>query len=253
MNRFAGRVALVTGASRGIGLAVARRLAREGARVCVTARRSEHLTTAAQEIERAGRDGGVLTVAGDAADPAHQDETVKLVMERFGRIDVLVNNSAANPVFGPVLDLDDAAMNKILQTNVVAPVSWIRKVHAAWQGGNGGCVVNVAAVAGLRPIGGIGGYGASKAALIRLTEQLAIELAPGIRVNAVAPGVVKTRFARRLYDGVEEQVASRYPLKRLGEPGDVADLVAYLASDEAAWVTGQTVVVDGGLSLGESA
>jgi NAD(P)-dependent dehydrogenase (short-subunit alcohol dehydrogenase family) len=248
MNRFAGRVALVTGASRGIGLAVAQRLAREGAQVCITARGSEHLSTAAHEVG-----DGVLTVAGDAADPVHQDETVKLVMERFGRIDVLVNNSGANPVYGPVLSLDDAAMNKILQVNLVAPVSWIRKVHAAWQGGHGGCVVNVAAVAGLRPVGGIGGYGASKAALIRLTEQLAIELAPKIRVNAVAPGVVKTRFARRLYDGMEEQVASRYPLKRLGEPGDVADLVAYLASDEAAWVTGQTVVVDGGLSLGESA
>jgi len=131
---------------------------------------------------------------------------------------------------------------------VLAALGWVQHVHKAWFAGHGGAVVNVASVAGLRPATGIGMYGASKAALIHLTQQLAVELAPAVRVNAVAPAVVKTRFATALYEGREAEVAAAYPLKRLGVPGDVAGAVAYLASDEAAWVTGQTIVVDGGMT-----
>jgi NAD(P)-dependent dehydrogenase (short-subunit alcohol dehydrogenase family) len=247
MNRFTGRVALVTGASRGIGLAVARRLLAEGARVCVTARRAEPLAQAVADVIPSGR---VLAVAGNVADPAHQDEAVARVLDEFGRLDVVVNNSAVNPVYGPVLELDDAAMRKIFDVNVLAPIGLIRRAHNAWLGTNGGCVVNVAALAGLRPINGIGAYGASKAALIRLTEQLAVELSPTVRVNAVAPAVVRTRFAAKLYEGREAEVAGDYPLGRLGEPDDIAGAVAYLASDDANWITGQTLVLDGGLALG---
>ncbi len=250
MNRFRGRVALVTGASRGIGLAIAERLLAEGASVCITARKPEPL---AEAVARLGRPERTLAVAGNAADAAHQQEAVDTVLERFGRLDVLVNNSAVNPVWGPVLGLDDAVVRKILEVNLLAPIGWLRHACEAWLTANGGAVVNVAAVAGLRPIGGIGAYGASKAALVRLTEQLSVELAPAVRVNAVAPAVVKTRFAAALYEGKEAKIAEAYPLRRLGEPGDIAAAVAYLASDDASWMTGQTLVLDGGLTLSEPA
>jgi NAD(P)-dependent dehydrogenase (short-subunit alcohol dehydrogenase family) len=148
-----------------------------------------------------------------------------------------------------MIDIDPAAAVKILAVNVLAPLAWTRRARDAWMGEHGGSVVNVASVAGLRASPGIGMYGVSKAALIRLTTELAVELGPGIRVNAVAPAVVKTRFATALYEGREEEVAAGYPLKRLGVPEDIAGVVAFLLSDQASWVTGQTVVLDGGVTL----
>lgn len=247
-SRFAGRVALVTGASRGIGLAVAARIVAEGGLVCVTARREDGLRTAVDELNG---DGPVraIGVAGKADDESHQLSTVERVLAEFGRLDVLVNNTGINPSYGPLLELDTGAARKTLDVNVVAALSWVRVAHRAYLGEHGGAVVNVASVAGLRPAAGIGFYGVSKAALIQLTTQLAVELAPSVRVNAVAPAVVKTRFATALFEGREEEVCRAYPLGRLGVPDDVAATVAYLASDDAAWVTGQTLVVDGGLTL----
>ncbi|MFJ9816683.1 SDR family oxidoreductase [Streptomyces sp. NPDC101151] len=242
--RFQGRVALVTGASRGIGLAVAERLVAEGARVCLTARSPEPL---AEAVTLLGGAEHALAVAGKADDPAHQAEAVARTLEAFGRLDVLVNNTGINPVFGPVLDLDEQALRKVFEVNVLAALGWMRRARAAWMGGHGGAVVNMTAVAGLRPAEGIGAYGASKAALIHLTEQLGQELGPRIRVNSVAPAVVKTRFAAKLYEEREQEVAAGYSLGRLGTPEDIAGAVAYLASDDAAWVTGQTLTVDGGL------
>jgi 3-oxoacyl-[acyl-carrier protein] reductase len=171
------------------------------------------------------------------------------VLAEYGRLDVLVNNTGINPSYGPLLELDPVAARKTLDVNVVAALSWVRVAHRAYLGEHGGAVVNVASVAGLRPAVGIGFYGVSKAALIQLTAQLAVELAPAVRVNAVAPAVVKTRFATALFEGREDEVSRAYPLARLGIPEDVAATVAYLASDDAAWVTGQTIVVDGGLTL----
>jgi NAD(P)-dependent dehydrogenase (short-subunit alcohol dehydrogenase family) len=255
-SRFAGRVALVTGASRGIGLAVAARIVAEGGRVCLTARKEEGLRTAVDGVNAAGAgaDGGVdgvraIGVAGRADDESHQLSTVERVLAEFGRLDVLVNNTGINPAYGPLLELDTGAARKTLEVNVVAALSWVRVAHRAYLGEHGGAVVNVASVAGLRPASGIGFYGVSKAALIQLTAQLAVELAPRVRVNAVAPAVVKTRFATALFEGREEEVSRAYPMGRLGVPEDVASTVAYLASDDAAWVTGQTLVVDGGLTL----
>lgn len=248
MNRFEGRVALVTGASRGIGLAVARRLLAEGAHVCLTARKPEPLAAAVDELNSPQR---TLAIAGNAADAEHQDEAIAAVLRRFGRLDVLVNNSAVNPTMGPVLDTDDAVVRKVLEVNLVAPIGWTRRAWRAWMAANGGAVVNVAAVAGLRPVGGIGVYGASKAALVRLTEQLAVELGPVVRVNAVAPAVVRTRFAAALYEDREAELSKAYPLRRIGAPEDVAAAVAYLASADAQWTTGQTLVLDGGLTLSE--
>lgn len=247
MKRFEGKVAVVTGASRGIGFAVARRIVDEGGRVVITARGAEAL---AEAVTKLGGPGRALGIAGRAHDKVHRADVVQRTLETFGRIDVLVNNTGINPVFDAILNIDEAAMTKIFEVNVIAAVGWVREVHNAWMGEHGGSVVNVASLAGQHPSPGIGIYGASKAALINLTQQLAYELAPRrIRVNAVAPGVVKTRFAEALYAENEAKAAAGYPLGRLGEPEDIAAAVAYLASSDASWVTGQVITLDGGKTL----
>jgi len=247
VESFKDRVALVTGASRGIGLAIAQRLVERGAKVCVTARKPEPLAAA---VEALGGADVAMAVAGKADDAEHQQAAVAAAVERFGRLDMLVNNTGINPVYGPILDTDPAAAAKIFAVNVVAPLSWIRVAREAWMGEHGGAVVNVSSIAGIRTSPGIGMYGVSKAALIRLTQELGEELGPKIRVNAVAPAVVKTQFATALYEGREEEVAAAYPMKRLGVPEDIAGAVAFLLSGEAGWMTGQTMVLDGGVTLG---
>jgi NAD(P)-dependent dehydrogenase (short-subunit alcohol dehydrogenase family) len=246
MESLKDRVAIVTGASRGIGLGIATELVRHGAKVCLTARRPESLAEAVAEL---GGPDVAIAVPGKADDADHQAETVGRTIETFGSLDMLVNNTGINPVYGPVIDTDPAAAAKILAVNVLAPLAWTRRARDAWMGEHGGSIVNVASVAGLRASPGIGLYGVSKAALIRLTVELAVELGPLIRVNAVAPAVVKTRFATALYEGREEQVSAAYPMKRLGIPEDIAGIVAFLLSDQASWITGQTVVLDGGVTL----
>ena len=244
-RRLEGRTALVTGASRGIGLAVAQRLVDEGARVVITARKPEALNEA---VEALGGAEHAVAVPGRADDAAHQDEAIAAAVDAFGGLDLLVNNTGINPVYGPLVDIDLDAARKILEVNVVSALSWTQKAYRATLREKGGAVVNVASIAGVRPAPGVAFYGVSKAALIHLTSSLAIELAPKVRVNAVAPAVVKTRFATALYEGREAEVAAEYPLGRLGEPEDVAGAVAYLLSDDAAWTTGQTLVVDGGIT-----
>ena len=246
MRDLQGKTALITGASRGIGLGIARRLVAEGARVCLTARKPEPLEAAVAEL---GGSAHAIGVPGKADDPAHQQEAVARTLEAFGSLDVLVNNAGINPAYGPVLDLDPAVLRKVFDVNVIATLGWVRAAHRAYLGEHGGAVVNVASVAGLGPAANIGAYAASKAALIQLTAQLADELSPLIRVNAVAPAVVKTSFAAALYEGREEKVAAGYALGRLGVPEDIAGAVAFLASADAGWITGQTLVLDGGLLL----
>jgi NAD(P)-dependent dehydrogenase (short-subunit alcohol dehydrogenase family) len=246
VNAFKDRVAIVTGASRGIGLGIAGELVQRGAKVCITARNPEPLAEAVREL---GGPDAAIAVPGKADDPAHQHDAVAKTLEAFGRLDMLVNNTGINPVYGPLLDIDPEAAAKIFAVNVLAPLSWTRRARDAWMGEHGGAVVNVASIAGLHASPGIGMYGVSKAALIRQTVELGAELAPKIRVNAVAPAVVKTKFATALYEGREEEVASRYPMQRLGVPGDIAGAVAFLLSEEAGWITGQTLVLDGGVTL----
>ncbi len=249
MGAHEGRVAIVTGASRGIGFGIAERLVAEGARVVVTGRRPEAL---AEAVERLGGRSKALGIPGNAADEAHQDEVVAAARETFGRLDHLVNNTGINPVYGPILDAPLEAARKILEVNVLAAFGWTQKAVRGGLGASGepGAVVNVASIAGLGATGALGWYAVSKAALIHLTVELGYQLGPQVRVNAVAPAIVKTQFASALYEGREEQVARAYPLKRLGAPEDVAGAVSFLLSDDASWVTGQTLVVDGGVTLG---
>jgi len=239
------KAAIVTGASRGIGLAIAQTLVDRGVRVCLTGRNEEPLAQAAAQL---GADRAMF-IAGKAHDAAHQDAVIDAVMSSYGRIDHLVNNVGTNPVAAAAIDTELDAVRKVFDINLFSALEWTKKVHRAWMGEHGGSIVNVTSVAGIRPTPVIGIYGMSKAALKYLTELLAYELAPTIRVNAVAPAVVKTFFARALYEGHEEQTAATYPLRRLGVPSDVAGAVAYLLSDEAAWITGQTIVLDGGITL----
>lgn len=245
-GRFAGKTAVVTGASRGIGLAIAERLLDEGARVIVTARKQDALDDAVAQLNRPGR---VLAVAGRADDAAHQNDVVDAALEEFGSVDLLVNNAGINPVYGPLMELDLGAARKILEVNCVAAIGWTQQAYRHWMSEHGGAVVNLASTSGVRPAPGIGLYGSSKAMLMHLTANLALEMAPRVRVNAVAPAVIKTRFAAALYDGREQEVAAGYPLGRLGVPSDVGSAVAFLLSDEASWITGQTLVIDGGLML----
>ena len=213
----------------------------------VTARKADGLAVA---VDSLGGPEHAVAVAGRGDDPEHQAQAVSTAVRLFGRLDVLVNNTGINPSFGPLTELDESAARKIMDVNVLSALSWVRQALAHGLGRDEpGAVVNIASIAGLHPSPGIGYYGVSKSALLGLTVQLAAELAPRVRVNAVAPAVVKTRFAAALYEGHEAEAASRYPLGRLGEPEDVASAVAFLASADAGWITGQTVVLDGGITL----
>jgi 3-oxoacyl-[acyl-carrier protein] reductase len=245
-RRFDDKVAIITGASRGIGLAIAERIIAEGGKVAITGRKPEGLAGA---VEQLGGSKFALSVPGRADDTEHQQHTIYRALDTFGRLDVLVNNTGINPIYGPLLDAEPEAMRKILEVNVIAGVSWVRQAMAAGLDRAHGAVVNVASIAGLRPARGIGFYGSSKAALMHLTQQLAAELAPEVRVNAVAPAVVRTRFGGPLFEGVEEEITDLYPLRRLGLPQDIAAAVAYLASNDASWITGQVLTIDGGLTL----
>jgi NAD(P)-dependent dehydrogenase (short-subunit alcohol dehydrogenase family) len=243
------KVAIVTGASRGIGFAIARRLVDDGARVVITARKPEAL---AEAVEALGGRAHALAFAGHADDATHQAEVVAAALDTFGRLDYLVNNAGINPSYGPMLEMDIDEARKILEVNVLSAFSWTQKVVKAGLGtaeAPGGAIVNVASIAGMAATGLLGWYAVSKAAMIHLTTELGYQLGPEVRVNAVAPGIVKTDFAQALYAGREEKVAKRYPLKRLGVPDDISGTVSFLLSGDSSWMTGRTLVIDGGSTL----
>jgi NAD(P)-dependent dehydrogenase (short-subunit alcohol dehydrogenase family) len=243
---LAGTVALVTGASRGIGAATARALAREGAALTLSSRKQDALDAVAAGIRAEVPDARVLTRAAHAADADAAREVVEATVAEYGTIDVLVNNAATSPYFGPIAELDLARAEKTVQVNQWAPILWSQLVWKAALAEGGGSIVNVASIGGMATEVGIGWYNATKAALIHLTRQLAMEMAPGVRVNAVAPGVVRTHLAKAMWENYEQQIADALPLRRIGEPDDIADAVVFLAGDGARWITGQTLVVDGG-------
>ena len=188
---FSGKAALVTGASRGIGLGIARELLSRGAAVTITGRKADQLAEAVKQLE-ADTGGRVLGLQGNAGDAASREEVVARTVEEFGSIDVLVNNTGINPQFGFLMDADLDAVRKIFDVNVVAALGFTQLAWKAWMGEHGGAVVNVASIGGIRSTGVIGAYGASKAALIRLTEELAWQLGPKVRVNAVTAGMIRT-------------------------------------------------------------
>ena len=239
--RLDGKVALVTGASRGIGRATAAALGAAGAKVMLSSRKQADLEVAAAEI-----DGDTDVFVANAGDPDAARACVDATVARFGSVDILVNNAATNPYMGPSIDIDLSRYDKTWQVNLRGPLVWIQAAYKASMAERGGAVVNVASVGGMSVEGTIGIYNTTKAALIHLTKQLAGELGPQVRVNAVAPGLVKTDMARALWEQHGDAFAAHLPLRRLGEPEDIARAIVFLVSDAASWITGHTLVIDGG-------
>jgi NAD(P)-dependent dehydrogenase (short-subunit alcohol dehydrogenase family) len=242
--RLDGKVALITGGSRGIGRAIAERFAEAGAAVMISSRKPEALERAAEELSAHG--GEVGWHAANVGDADAAERCVLATVERFGGLDILVNNAATNPYFGPVVDIDLPRLQKTDQVNLEAMLTWTQAAWRAAMREHGGRVLNVSSVGGLTVEPGLGWYNVTKAAVVHLTRQLAYELGPKVRVNALAPGLVKTDFARVLWENAGELVADRLPTRRIGEPDDVARAALFLASDAAEWVTGTVLVVDGG-------
>ncbi|HEY2774493.1 MAG TPA: SDR family oxidoreductase [Candidatus Binatia bacterium] len=242
-----GKVALVTGGSRGIGKGIAAALAGAGAKVMITSRNAESCEKTAAEIGHA-----VQFEAGHVGRPEDAERVIQATLSRLGGLDILVNNAATNPYAGPTIDVDIPRWNKTLDTNLTAPLVWIQLAWRARMKERGGSIINISSVGGLATNPILGVYDVTKAALIHLTKQLAAELGPKTRVNAIAPGLIKTDFAHALWaEGRGEQVAKAYPLRRLGEPEDIAEAALFLADDvRSGWMTGNTMVIDGGGLVG---
>lgn len=245
-----GKVAIITGASRGIGRAIALRLAQAGARVTVCSRKLENVEKVAEEIRAAG--GEALAVQAHVGYADQVEAMVERAVEAFGRVDIAVNNAATNPHFGPILTADEGQWDKILDTNLKSVFRVAKAVAPHMKARGGGKIINVASVAGLRPFPAMGIYSVSKAGVIMLTQVLALELASdNIQVNCIAPGVIKTRFSQVLWQTPQlaEPILKGTPLGRFGEPEDVAGLALFLASPASDYVTGAVFVVDGGINV----
>jgi NAD(P)-dependent dehydrogenase (short-subunit alcohol dehydrogenase family) len=242
--RLDGKVALVTGASKGIGRAIAATYAAAGAKVMLSSRKQDALEAAAAEIG-----GDTAVFAAHAGDPAQAHACVAATIERFGGLDILVDNAATNPYMGRAIDIDLPRYDKTYEVNLRGPLVWMQEAWRQAMEERGGVVVNIASVGGMSFGGLIGIYDNTKAALIHLTRHLATELGPQVRVNAISPGLVKTDMARALWEANGEAIAKLWPLKRLGEPQDIANAALFLASDLSSWITGHVLVVDGGALL----
>ena len=238
-----GKVALVTGASRGIGKAIAKSYVEAGAKVMLMSRKDDALRAASDEIG-----GDTAIFACNAGDIEAAQTCVAATIKRFGQIDIFVNNAATNPYSGPTLGIDPARYDKTFQVNLRGPVFWCQAVWEAWMIDHPGVIINIASVGGLRAEGNLGVYNLTKAALIHLTKQLAGELGQ-TRVVGIAPVLVQTDFAQILVDKYGDALAKRLPTKRLGVPQDIANLATFLASDLASWMTGETYLIDGGAGI----
>jgi NAD(P)-dependent dehydrogenase (short-subunit alcohol dehydrogenase family) len=244
---LSGRVALVTGASRGIGSAIAEILAEHGASVVLSSRKQADLDAEAERINSSHPERATA-IAAHAGRPEELERLVQAVIERFSRIDILVNNAGTNPYFGPIIGADLASWDKTFEVNLRGYFVLTKLVYEASMETHGGAIVNIASIGGIRPGIGLGAYNVTKAGVIHLTRQLARELGAKVRVNAVAPGLIKTRFAEALWGNQEilDRVIAQNPMGRIGLPEEVAAGVLFLVSDAASYVNGEVLVIDGG-------
>jgi NAD(P)-dependent dehydrogenase (short-subunit alcohol dehydrogenase family) len=251
MFSLEGKVAIVTGASKGIGEAIARVFAQYGAKVVISSRKQADLEVLAEEIKNE-YSVEVLPLAAHAGDINQLQELLTKTIEVFGQVDILVNNAATNPVFGPSLDCSGDAFDKIMQVNVKSPFEFAKLVYPFMRQNGGGSIVNISSIAGSTPDPGLGMYSVSKAALNMLTKVLAKEWGiDGIRVNALSPGLIKTKFSQALWENPKmlEHFTKRLPIARMGSVDEIAALVLYLASDASAYTTGVNFQVDGGTTI----
>jgi len=245
-----GKVAIISGASKGIGAAIAARFAREGARVVVASRKQEAVERVAAEINAAG--GEAFARAAHMGEPEQVGALVEATIERWGGVDIAVNNAATNPHFGPLLTADEGQLGKILDVNLMGYFRLCKAVEPLMRARGGGKIINLASIAGLRPARFMGAYGISKAGVLMLTQVLAVELGPAnIQVNALAPGLIRTKFSRGLWENerLVEGFKGETPAGRLGEVEDITGAALFLASPASDYVTGATLVIDGGTSL----
>jgi NAD(P)-dependent dehydrogenase (short-subunit alcohol dehydrogenase family) len=245
--RFEGKVALIVGASRGIGAAMAKTLAESGARVMLSSRKADALDEVAATI-----DGDTACFAANAGKVEDARACIDATIAHFGGLDILVNNAATNPYYGPTLGVDESRFDKTFEVNLRGPLFWSKIAYETVLKEKPGVILNIASVGGIRAEGGLGVYNLTKAALIHLTRQLASEIGPN-RVVGIAPGLVKTDFAKVLVENFGDKLSAALPLKRLGEPQDIANLAAFLVSDHASWITGETYLIDGGACVRSNA
>ncbi|XP_065065246.1 dehydrogenase/reductase SDR family member 4-like [Rhopilema esculentum] len=246
-KRLDGKVAIVTASTEGIGLAIAKDLGKNGAKVVISSRKEENVSNAIESLAKEGID--VKGVVCHVSKPEHRENLVNYTLKEYGSIDVLISNAAANPVFGPILDTNEDAWDKILDVNVKSSF-FLAKSCIEHMQKKGGSIVFISSIAGFLPMPGLGAYSVSKTALFGLTKALSVECAPmNIRVNCVSPGVIKTKFSSALWSSerILKSAMKQIPLQRIGEPEDVSGLVTFLASDESKYITGENIVASGGM------
>ena len=247
---LSGKVAVITGASKGIGEAIAKIYGAAGASVVVSSRKKESVDEVANAIVKSG--GKAIAIACHMGNMQDVDRLVKETVSAYGGIDILVNNAATNPTFGPVVDTDEAAFDKIMNVNVKGPFELSKKVYALMKGKKSGSIINISSIGGLRPELGLGIYSMSKAALISLTKVMAKEWGgDNIRANVICPGLIKTKFSEALWsnDKIMNTMMKILPIKRVGTPEEIAALALYLAADESAYCTGSVFTADGGFTI----
>jgi NAD(P)-dependent dehydrogenase (short-subunit alcohol dehydrogenase family) len=243
-QKLEGKTALVTGGSAGIGMGITRCFLEAGGNVMITSRKAEKCEEAVAELQ--GLPGQVDWRVSHVGDPEQGDKVMDETIERFGSLDVLVNNAATNPHNGRTIDVEASKLDKTYEVNVRGPLLWTQIAWNKWMKEHGGAVINIASVGGFSTSRDIGVYCMFKSTLVHMTKQLGAEMGPQVRVNCIAPGLIRTDFARVLWEGERgESIANQMPTKRLGEPEDIGRAALFLAAD-ATWMTGQTMIVDGG-------
>lgn len=245
-----GKVAIITGASKGIGEAIARFYARGGAHVVINSRKQEDLDVVVASIKEFG--GSILAVAGNVSYPEDAKNLIETTIQEFGGIDILVNNAVANPYYGPIIGCDAQAFDKTIEVNLKAPFELSKLAYPSMKARNGGSIINISSVEGISPHEGMGIYSVSKASLNMLTKACAKEWGvDNIRVNSICPGLIKTKFSKALWSNEQwtNHFVSQLPLKRVGTVEEIASLAYFLASDSSSYVTGAIYTADGGLTL----